>query len=84
MDEATVSLDAGNETLVQEAILNLVKDKTVLIIVHRMRTVVGAGWIVVLKDGLMAEQGTPRELMDRNGVYCHTAELQGRSLMWDS
>ena len=80
MDEATASLDV--ETLVQEAISNLVKDKTVLIIAHRMRTVAGADRIVVLKDGLVAEQGTPRELMDRNGVYRHMAELQGRSLTW--
>ena len=82
MDEATASLDVENETLVQEAISNLVKDKTVLIIAHRMRTVAGADRIVVLKDGLVAEQGTPRELMDRNGVYRHMAELQGRSLTW--
>ena len=65
-----------------ERISNLVKDKTVLIIAHRMRTVAGADRIVVLKDGLVAEQGTPRELMDRNGVYRHMAELQGRSLTW--
>lgn len=82
MDEATASLDVENETLVQEAISNLVKDKTVLIIAHRMRTVAGADRIVVLKDGLVAEHGTPRELMDRNGVYRHMAELQGRSLTW--
>ncbi len=57
MDEATASLDVENETLVQEAISNLVKDKTVLIIAHRMRTVAGADRIVVLKDGLVAGAG---------------------------
>ena len=61
MDEATASLDVENETLVQEAISNLVKDKTVLIIAHRMRTVAGADQIVVLKDGCVAEQGTPEK-----------------------
>ena len=64
MDEATASLDVENETLVQEAISNLVKDKTVLIIAHRMRTVAGADRIVVLKDGYVAEQGTPGDLME--------------------
>lgn len=82
MDEATASLDVENETLVQEAISNLVKEKTVLIIAHRMRTVAGADKIVVLKDGCVAEQGTPKELMRQNGVYRHMAELQGQSLRW--
>lgn len=82
MDEATASLDVGNETLVQEAISNLVRDKTVLIIAHRMRTVAGADRIVVLKDGCVAEQGTPYELMEQKGIYHHMAELQGRSMAW--
>lgn len=82
MDEATASLDVENETLVQEAISNLVREKTVLIIAHRMRTVAGADKIVVLKDGCVAEQGTPEELMKQNGVYRHMAKLQGQSLRW--
>lgn len=82
MDEATASLDVENETLVQEAISNLVKDKTVLIIAHRMRTVAGADRIVVLKDGYVAEQGTPEELLEKKGIYHHMAELQGKSLNW--
>lgn len=82
MDEATASLDVENETLVQEAVSNLVKDKTVLIIAHRMRTVAGADKIVVLKDGVVAEEGTPGELMERDGIYRHMAELQGKSLSW--
>ena len=65
MDEATASLDVENETLVQQAISNLVKNKTVLIIAHRMRTVAGADRIVVLKDGYVAEQGTPEELLEK-------------------
>ena len=59
LDEATASLDVENETAVQEAISRLVKDKTVLIIAHRMRTVTGADKIVVLSDGVVAEQGSP-------------------------
>lgn len=82
MDEATASLDVENETLVQEAISNLVKDKTVLIIAHRMRTVAGADQIVVLKDGRVAEQGTPEKLLEDNGIYRHMTELQNRSLSW--
>ena len=82
MDEATASLDVENETLVQEAISNLVKDKTVLIIAHRMRTVAGADQIVVLKDGGVAEQGTPEKLLENNGIYRHMTELQNRSLSW--
>lgn len=82
MDEATASLDVENETLVQEAISNLVKDKTVLIIAHRMRTVAGADQIVVLKDGVVAEKGTPDELMKQNGVYSHMTRLQNQSLSW--
>ena len=82
MDEATASLDVENETLVQQAISNLVKNKTVLIIAHRMRTVAGADRIVVLKDGYVAEQGTPGDLMEKKGIYRHMAELQGKSLSW--
>ena len=82
MDEATASLDVENETLVQQAISNLVKNKTVLIIAHRMRTVAGADRIVVLKDGYVAEQGAPEELLEKKGIYHHMAELQGKSLNW--
>lgn len=82
MDEATASLDVENETLVQEAISNLVKNKTVLIIAHRMRTVAGADKIVVLKDGIVAEEGTPEELMQKDGIYRHMATLQKQSLAW--
>ena len=82
MDEATASLDVENETLVQEAVSNMVRNKTVLIIAHRMRTVAGADRIIVLKDGCVAEQGTPEDLMKRRGIYHHMAELQSRSLSW--
>ena len=67
--EATASLDVENETAVQEAISHLVKDKTVLIIAHRMRTVSGADHVVVLADGGVAQEGTPAELLAQEGLY---------------
>lgn len=76
LDEATASLDVENETAVQEAISRLVKDKTVLIIAHRMRTVAGADKVVVLADGGVAQQGTPAELMAQGGLYRQMAERQ--------
>lgn len=69
MDEATASLDAENETEVQTALSTLIKDKTVLIIAHRMRTVDGAEKIVVLQGGKVVEQGTPKELKARDGKF---------------
>lgn len=82
LDEATASLDVENETLIQTALSRLIKDKTVLIIAHRMRTVAGADKIVVLKDGYVAEQGRPDELMQKNGIYSHMVELQTQSQNW--
>lgn len=76
MDEATASLDVDNESLIQESISNLIQSKTVLIIAHRMRTVDGADKIVVLKDGVVAEQGSPAALKKQNGIYHHMMELQ--------
>ncbi len=78
LDEATASLDVDNETLIQEALSKLMKDRTVLMIAHRMRTVVAADQIVVLKDGCVAEAGTPEGLMKKeNGIYRHMAKMQG-------
>lgn len=82
LDEATASLDVENESLVQEAISNLIKNKTVLIIAHRMRTVAGADQIIVLKDGYVAEAGKPQELMSKESIYRHMAELQQQSFSW--
>ena len=72
-----------NETAVQEAISRLVKDKTVLIIAHRMRTVSSADRIVVLADGTAAEQGTPEELYQKNGIYTRMVKLQTESAQWN-
>ncbi len=82
LDEATASLDVENETLIQTALSRLIKNKTVLVIAHRMRTVAGADKIVVLSDGVVAEQGTPPELMERNGIFKRMAELQTQSQNW--
>lgn len=82
MDEATASLDVDNESLIQEALSKLIKDKTVLIIAHRMRTVDGADKIVVLKDRVVAENGTPDELKACDGIYRHMVELQVEAANW--
>ena len=82
LDEATASLDVENETAIQEALSRLIKHKTVLIIAHRMRTVAGADKVVVLKDGIVAEQGSPAELYARKGLYTHMVDLQSASQNW--
>ncbi|MBE5844720.1 MAG: ABC transporter ATP-binding protein [Butyrivibrio sp.] len=82
MDEATASLDVDNESLIQEAISDLIKDKTVLIIAHRMRTVDGADKIVVLKNGKVAESDTPDKLREANGLYSHMLAVQMQTENW--
>ena len=82
MDEATASLDVDNETLIQESLSRLIKNKTVLIIAHRMRTVANADKIVVLKNGKIAESGTPAELMSKGGEYASMVKLQTISQDW--
>ena len=82
MDEATASLDVDNESIIQESISKLIKNKTVLIIAHRMRSVDCADKIVVLKDGRIVEQGSAKTLKEQNGVYAHMLELQHRSNEW--
>ena len=82
MDEATASLDVDNESFIQESISKLICDKTVLIIAHRMRTLNGVDKIVVLKDGTVAEQGSPAELKQTDGIYKHMVEMQMESAAW--
>ena len=76
LDEATASLDVDNETMIQESLSRLIKDKTVMIIAHRMRTVANADKIVVLKDGVVAESGTPSELDEKDGIYANMVKTQ--------
>ena len=82
LDEATASLDVENETSLQTALSALLKDKTVLVIAHRMRTVMGADHVVVLTDGHVAEEGTPDQLMERGGMFRRMVELQRESSSW--
>ena len=79
LDEATASLDAENESKIQGALSELIKNKTVLIIAHRMRTVSGADKIVVIKDGAIAEMGTPVELKERQGIFSSMLKTQYQS-----
>ena len=82
LDEATASLDVDNETEIQEAISRLVKGKTVLVIAHRMRTIENSDQIIVLDGGVVAENGTHDELMNKNGLYARLVKLQTESAQW--
>lgn len=83
LDEATASLDVDNETLIQESLSKLIKNKTVMIIAHRMRTVADADKIVVLKDGVVAESGSPTELEAQNGIYKGMVDTQMLATEWN-
>ncbi len=76
LDEATASLDTENETKVQKALSRLIRGKTILIVAHRMRTVSGADHIIVLKDGIVTEDGTPEQLLKQGGEYARMVSLQ--------
>ncbi len=82
LDEATASLDAENETEIQKALSKLIRNKTVLVIAHRMRTVENADKIVVLSGGHVTEVGSPEELLKRNGIFSHMVALQKESSEW--
>lgn len=82
LDEATASLDPENEVLVQKAIAKLVEGKTVIMIAHRLRTVVDADQILVLDEGKLVEQGTHEELMREKGLYQKLFHIQQESLGW--
>lgn len=82
MDEATSSLDVENETLIQSALSKLIKNKTVMVIAHRMRTVMDADKIVVLSEGRVAEEGNAEELKKRNGIFARMVKLQTESQEW--
>lgn len=82
LDEATASLDVENETAIQTALSRLIRNKTVLVIAHRIRTVAGADKIVVLSDGVVAEQGTPEKLLNKNGIFKRMDDLQLQGQNW--
>ena len=80
LDEATASLDVENETKIQAGISELVRDKTVLIIAHRMRTVANADKIIVLKDGQVVESGSAEYLKKQKGIFAKMIERQITSI----
>ena len=83
LDEASASLDVENETVIQEALSRLIRNKTVLVIAHRMRTVSGADKIVVLSDGRIAEEGSPKDLLaQENSTFHRMAQVQTASAEW--
>lgn len=82
LDEATAFADPDNERLVQKAFENLAKDKTVIMIAHRLSTVTDADCIYVLKDGRIAESGTHDELTAKNGMYTHMWNEYNKSVNW--
>lgn len=82
LDEATASLDPENEVLIQRAIARLVEGKTVIMIAHRLRTVVDADQIFVLENGKLVERGTHDELIAHKGLYEKLYHIQQESLDW--
>lgn len=82
LDEATASLDVENESQVQEALSNLLAGKTVLVIAHRMRTVMNADKIVVLDEGRLVEEGSPDQLLQQDGLFARMVNLQNQAAAW--
>ena len=82
LDEATSFLDVENETSIQEALNSLIRDKTVIIIAHRMRTIRNVDKIVVLEDGKIVEEGKPDELYEQNGLFTKMVDIQTKSDEW--
>ena len=76
LDEATASLDVENESKIQQSISELVQNKTVIIIAHRMRTIANADKVVVLNKNKVAEVGSPAELKEKGGLFCKMLKLQ--------
>ncbi|OCG03128.1 ABC transporter ATP-binding protein [Gilliamella sp. wkB112] len=79
LDEATASLDPENEVYIQQAIAELVKDRTVIVIAHRLKTIIAADQIIVLDNGTIVEQGNYQKLMANNGLFAKLYSLQKQS-----
>lgn len=82
LDEATASLDPENEAEIQQAISRLIKGRTVIVIAHRLKTIIGADNILVLDNGRMVESGTHKQLLARNGLYAKLWNLQTATEGW--
>ena len=82
LDEATASVDTDNESYIQEAISELVKGKTLLVIAHRLNTICQADQILVIADGRISEQGTHDELIAKAGIYQDFVNIRKKSSSW--
>ena len=82
LDEATASVDPGNEAAIQDALSKLMEGKTVVIIAHRIHTVVDCDKIIVLEKGRLVEEGTHSELVSKNGVYRRLYDIQQKATKW--
>lgn len=82
LDEATASLDPESESFIQQAISKLIQDKTVIVIAHRLRTIKDADKIIVLHEGMVEEEGTHSQLLQRSGLYHKLFTIQQKSLGW--
>lgn len=82
LDEATASLDPENEVHVQHAIDQLIEGRTVIVIAHRLKTIMNAERIVVMDEGRIAEQGTHAELMGKDGLYARLWNIQEQAMGW--
>ena len=82
LDEATAFADPENEVLIQKAFSNLTKDKTVIMIAHRLSTVVNADKIIVLDEGKLIEEGAHKELLEKNGMYARMWTDYTKAAQW--